>query len=502
MAKPSRGIDVLPKVGRATARVFSSDALNFVGELQRVSKPGRDLARQQRAERQQMFDKGGLPDFRPETTAIRAGSWKAAALPRDLADVRCGIVTAPARKDLLLALNSGARLCLADFADVLSPAWDSLIDAHLNLMDRWTSAMEHVDPANGRRISLSQRLATLMVQPRSLMADEPRVKCDGKPVASGLFDAGLYLFHTAKVALAKASAPYLQLADIASQAEARLWNDILLHAQSLLGLPAGTIRVHVRIDTLSAAFEIDEIIHELREHIAGVSCGGFSYGFDVVRSLGRHKTRISGDDGMPDTALRDLLVRTAHHRGLTALAPLARADAKALGEQAVRSGFDGLWVSHPEHVAATQKVFNDDMPTANQIYVSRDDVVVSQKDLVAVTGNMPSAACLADHIRASLLVLDSWLSGGGSVAVDGAIEDRASADFRRAQLWQWLHHGVKLDTGAKVTTALFDMVLTESLASLKSSNGRFKEAAGLLKALVTAPDLETDIFTQAWKKLA
>ena len=297
MAKPSRGIDVLPKVGRATARVLSSDALNFVGELQRVSKPGRDLARQQRAERQQMFDKGGLPDFRPETTAIRAGSWKAAALPRDLADVRCGIVTAPARKDLLLALNSGARLCLADFADVLSPAWDSLIDAHLNLMDRWTSAMEHVDPAAAKRYALGQKPAVLIVRPRGWHLDEAHMKVDGRPVSGGLFDFGLYVFHNARTALAKGSGPYFYLPKMESHLEARLWNSVFVLAQSCLGLPLGTIKATVLIETLPAAFEMDEIICELRDHMAGLGCGRWDYVFSFIKTLANNRAYVLPDRG-------------------------------------------------------------------------------------------------------------------------------------------------------------------------------------------------------------
>jgi malate synthase len=501
MAKIPRGIEIIPKGNREAARVLSSDAMQFVAELHRGSRLARDLLKSQRAERQQMFDKGGLPDFRPDTRSIRSGAWKAAPPPRDLTDLRCGIVTACSRRDLLMALNSGAKLCLADLADFTSPGWDTLTASHTNLMDRWTSAMEHVDKASGRRMSLSQRLAALMVQPRSLMADEPRVKCDGKPVAAGLFDAGLYLFHNARVALAKASGPYLQLPDVASQAEARLWNDILLHAQSLLDLPAGSIRVHVRIDTLSAAFEMHEIIHELREHISGISPGGLSYGFDVIRSLAAQKSRLMGDGGVADGALKDLLIHTAHQRGILALGPMARLEAKPAAEQAVRCGFDGVWMAHPDHVPAALKVFNDDMPTANQIYVSRDDVRAGQTELLRSDVSIRTEAAIGQSITAALAALESWLSGDGPVDIDGMIEDRASADFHRAHLWQGLRHGVKLDGARKFTTALFEQYLAESLTAMKSRNGRFKDAASLLKALVTAPELQPDLFAQAWKKL-
>ncbi len=480
MAKLPKGIEIVSKVSREAARVLSSDALHFVAELQRGAKSTLDQLKLQRAA---AAIKAGLPDFKPNTSAIRAGSWKAAAPPRDLTDLRCGIVTNVSRKELLTALNSGARLCLADFADFTSPSWGNLIDGHINLMDRWTSAMEHVDKVSGRRVSLSQRLATLMVQPRRLLGDEPRVKCDGKPIAAGLFDAGLYLFHNAKAALAKASGPYLSLIDIASQAEARTWNDILLHAQSLLGLPSGSIRLQVRVDTLSAAFEVDEIVHELREHIAGLSLSDQRHGLDVM-------------------GLSGLVIRTAHRRGVLAMAPLTRDDARPHAEHAVRSGFDGIWTSTPEQAAAAIKVFNDDMPTPNQIYVSRDDVTLKQSDLLKPGDGKVTSEIFQHTINAAVLMLEAWLAGRGSITVDAMIEDNASLDLYRAHLWQWLRHGVKLEGGGKITLAMFEAYLSEILKPLKTADGRHKEAAALLKAMVTVETLAPDLFAIAWKKLA
>ena len=479
MAKLPKGIEIVPKVSREAARVLSSDALHFVAELQRGTSATLEQLKLQRA----AAIKAGLPDFKPHTSAIRAGAWKAAALPRDLTDLRCGIVTSVSRKPLLAALNSGARLCLADFADSTSPTWNTLIDGHINLMDRWTSAMEHVDKVSGRRVSLSQRLAALMVQPRRLLSDEPRVKCDGKPFSAGLFDAGLYLFHNAKVALTKASGPYLCFIDIASQAEARAWNDILLHAQSLLELPAGAIRLQVRIDTLSAAFEIDEIVHELREHVAGLSLSDQRHGFDVM-------------------GLKGLVIRTAHRRGILAMAPMTRDDAKPHAEQAVRSGFDGIWTSSPEQVATAIKVFNGDMPTPNQTYVSRDDVSVTQNDLLKPGDGKVTSESFQQTVRSAILMLEAWLSGRGAITVDAMIEDGASLDLRRAQLWHWLRQGVKLEDGRKITAVMFEECLSEILKPLKSADGRHKEAAALLKAMVTAADLVPDVFVIAWKKLA
>jgi malate synthase len=502
MAKAPKGIEVTPKISREAARVLTPDALKFIAELHRASAPERARLSELREARQAFFDKGLLPDFRYETCAIRNGDWKAAALPRDLLDQRAGIVTAPSRKELLAALNSGAKLCLADFADFTSPTWDNLIDGQINLMDRWTSAMEHVDPDTKKRVSLSQRLATLMVRPRALLRDEPRVKVDGKPVSAALFDAGLYLFHNAKVSLAKASAPYLCLSGTASQGQARLWNDILLHAQSLLGLPTGAIRVHMMVDDISAVFEVDEISYELRDHIAGLSPGGMSYAFSLIRSFSSQKTRVVADAGPLDEALSGAVIRAAHKRGLAAIAALARGNAKGDAERAVRQGFDGLWTSHPDQVAGVARIFNDDMPTPNQIYVTRDDAALSQKALLATTDTVKAEALFKSNIHAALLGLEAWLSGRGTVVVDGSLEDTASIEFRRAQIWQWLRYGVKLDSGAKLNPAMFEMYLAETLKQVKSSDGRFKEASSLLKSLCLAKEFVPGITALAMRKLA
>lgn len=502
MAKAPKGIEVIPKISRDAARVLTADALRFVAELHRAIVQERAVLASFREARQAQFDKGSLPDFRPETSAIRNGGWKAAAIPRDLLDQRAGIVTAPSRRELLAALNSGAKLCLADFTDFTSPTWDNLVDGHINLMDRWTSAMEHVDAATKKRVSLSQRLATLMVRPRTLLQDEPRVKVDGKSVSAALFDAGLYLFHNATVSLAKASGPYLCLPGVTSQAEARLWNDILIHAQSLLGLPAGAIRVNVAIDDISAAFEMDEIAYELRDHIAGLAPGGLNYAFSYVRIFGAQKTRLlTSPDSLNDT-LSGAVIRTAHCRGLLALAAMTRGNAQSDAETAVRQGFDGLWASHHEQVAGVTKIFNDDMPTPNQIYVSREDADVSQKSLLAMTDGVKAEALFTQNIRVALLGLESWLNGRGTIAHDNIIEDTASIEFRRAQLWQWLRHGVKLDSGAKLSAAMFDACLVETLKQVKSSDGRFREAASLLKTLCLAKAFVPDFSMLAMRKLA
>jgi malate synthase len=501
MAKAAKGIETVPKISRDAARVLTANALTFVAALQRASSDERTRLSVMRKARQSLFDKGMLPDLRPETSAIRTGEWKGASLPRDLLDQRAAIVTAPSRGPLLAALNSGAKLCLADFADFTSPTWDNLIDGQINLMDRWTSAMEHVDPATKKRVSLSQRLATLMVRPRPLMQDEPRVKLDGQPVAAALFDAGLYLFHNAKVSLAKASGPYLCLPGIMSQAEARLWNDILLHAQSLLNLPAGAIRVNVMIDDVSAAFEMEEIALELRDHIAGFSLDGMSFGFSLIRSFASQKTHVIGDAPLMSETLSGAMIQTAHRRGLAALASMARENAKGDAERAVRQGLDGLWTSHPDQVAGVVRIFNDDMPTPNQIYVTREDAVLSQDAILSMGDGLKTETLFRANIHALIVAIEAWL-GGETATVDGAIEDRARIAFRLGQVWQWLRHGVKLDNGAKASASLFEACLAESLKQNKSADGRHREAAALIKSICLARDLVPDWTVPAMRKLA
>ena len=495
MAKAPRGIEIGPKLSRDDTRVLSEEALDFLTVLSRAAGRPEDHAEE-------------LAVFKPETSAIRDGAWKIAPLPRDLADLRTGIVTALSRKELMTALNSGVRVCLADFCDFTPPSWDNLMDGQRNLMDRWTSAMDYTDPVTGKRMSLSQRLATLMVRPRPLQSEETRVKVDGQPIAAGIFDAGLYLFHNAKVSLAKASGPYLCLTGVSSQADARIWGDLLIHAESLLGLPVGSIRVNIVIGTPGTMLQLDEIAYELRDHMTGFSMGGQRFAFSAALQALARKGGTLPDALDLEQAWQGHVIRTAHRRGSLALASMTREASREHAERAVRAGFDGIWTGHPDHVAAAAKVFNDDMPTANQLYVTRDDVAGLPQAKTGLLEAKTEATFHAD-IDATLIVLESWLAGRGPSNVGGVVEDSASADLRRLRLWHWIRQGAKLDTGRKAGEALYEDCVLDALKRLKAErgdeayrSGRFREATVLLRTLVLAKEFEPDFTALTLKKLA
>jgi malate synthase len=494
VAKLPKGIELVPKLDRDAARVLTADALAFIASLQRAISSERLRLIEAR-------DNGDAPEFRRETVAIRRAEWKVAALPRELADQRTVVVAPPSRRELLGALNSGARLCVADFHDMASPVWDNLIDGHINLMDRWTSAMEHVDKTTGRRVSLSQKLATLMVRVRPLLADEPRLKIDGKAVASGLFDAGLYLIHNARTAIAKASGPWLWLPGIHTQAEARLWNDILLHAQSLLELPAGTIRVNLMLDSAAAAFAADEIAYELREHLAGLAIGAERYAKSLMELNAQQKPKSVL--GNAPSALIGFIVGRAHRRGALALAPAIRESgpARELSELAVREGADGILLSIPELATAAAKVFNDDMPTPNQIYVTRDELKTKPEELLAGEEAFGGEDVFRQYAGASLLFLEAWLSGSA------ALIDAAEFERMRMLLWQWTRLGTKFE-GAKAGEAMLEDALLAAMKQEKDSRGeenyrtgRFREAAALLRALALSKDWIADFMPLVMKKV-
>lgn len=503
MAKASKGIDVVPRLDRDAARVLTAAALPFIAGLHRTAADHYREIITSRSERFEQFAGGEAPGFRLETGAIRAGNWKIATPPRELSDQRTAVAVPPSRKELLSGLNSGARLCLADFHDASPPVWDLLIDGQINLMDRWTSAMEHVDQATGRRVSLSQKLAALMVRVRPLTQDEPRVKIDGKPISAGLFDAGLYLFHNARTALAKASGPWLCLPDIRSQAEARLWNDLLVHAQSLLGLAAGTIRVNVMIDSPPAAFEIDEIAYELREHLCGAAINGQRYEHSLMGVGGMHKPKPIG--GCPEQLL-SYVVRALHRRGGLAIASAAHESEapRAFAEYAVREGADGILLANPDQAGAAAKVFNDDMPTPNQIYVSRDDVHVESARLLLGANAALREESFRVQAGRSLRFLEGWLSGAARIMP----MDAAVFEATRTQLWHAIKLGVKFDGGVKANEALLEDILLATMKQVKEErgeeayrSGRFREASALLRVLVLSKDWIADFMPLAMRKL-
>lgn len=529
MARLPKGITLTGRLGMGHNRVLTPDAATFVATLHRNFEAERQRLLAHRATRAAQFAKGGLPDFPAETAAIRAGAWKVAPLPADLQDRRVEIVAPPERKPMITALNSGARVFVADFEDALSPTWDNLLDGQLNLMDRWTSAMDYTDPATGRRYALGQKPAVLMVRPRGWHRDEVHMKVDGKPVAGALFDFGLYVFHNARTALAKGSGPYVSLAKLEGHLEARLWNAVFVLAQSLLGLPLGTIKATALIETLPAVFEMEEIAYELRDHLTALGCGRSNLIFSFIKTLAGQRSaalpdrsRLDGSTGFI-AAHEALLIRTCHRRGCLAIGgtaaqlpnrkdpeanALALADIRLATEGAARNGQDGICVAHPDLVPLAAKVFNDLMPTPNQIYVSRDDVKAGRKDLLEVHAGSPTEPGIRHNIRVCVQYLEAWLRGRGSLVVDHVLVDSAAAEAARSQLWQWLKLGAKLDGGAKLTRTGFDRCLSEEMLRLRGEAGaeafartRFKEAAAILKTVSVAAKFEAFLTAAACRKL-
>jgi malate synthase len=530
MSKLPKGVVFTEKLRSGEQRVLTAEAVAFVTQLARAFEGERQRLLALRRERQKLFDKGVLPDFLPGTAAIRAGSWKVAAIPPDLQDRRVEITGPTDRKMVINALNSGARVFMTDFEDSNSPTWENMIQGQVNLMDRWTSAMDYVDPATGKRYALGQKPAVLMVRPRGLHLDEVHMKVDGKPVAGSLFDFGLYFFHNARTTLAKGAGPYFYLPKLESHLEARLWNGVFVLAQSLLGLPLGTIKATVLIETILAAFEMDEIIYELRDHMAGLNCGRWDYIFSFIKTFANNKAFVLPDRSQVVmsksflAAYSELLIKTCHKRGCFAMGGMAAqipnrkdpvaneaalAKVRADKEREARNGHDGTWVAHPDLVPVAMKVFNDMMPTPNQLYVARDDVAVTQKDLLEVHEGTRTEEGFRENIRVGVQYIEAWLRGRGAVPIYNLMEDAATAEISRSQIWQWLKFGAKLQNGVKVTRAVFDKWLAEEMKRVKDevgeeayAKGRFKDAIALFKTMSTAKSLETFLTLPAYKKIA
>ena len=510
-------------------RVLTADAIAFLAQLHRAFEGERQRLLALRAERQKLFDKGALPDFLPGTAAIRSGTWRVAPIPPDLLDRRVEITGPANRKMIINALNSGARVFMCDFEDSNSPTWDNMVRGQINLMDRWTSKMEHIDAASGKRYAMAGKPAVLIVRPRGWHLDEVHMKIDGAPVAGALFDFAMYFFHNAKTAIAKTSGPYFYLPKLENHQEARLWNQVFVLAQSLLGLPLGSIKATVLIETLPSAFEMDEIIYELREHMAGLNCGRWDYIFSFIKTFANNRNFLLPDRSQVImskaflAAYSALLIKTCHRRGCFAMGGMAaqipnRKDAdanqaafekvRADKEREARGGHDGTWVAHPDLVPVAMKVFNELMPTPNQLYVTRDDMKVGQRELLEVHDGARTEAGFRENIRVGVQYIEAWLRGRGAVPLYNLMEDAATAEISRSQIWQWLRLGAKLDSGKKVTKAFFDKCLAEEMKRVGEEvgaeafdGGRFKEAILLFKSLSTAKSFEAFLTIPAYRKI-
>jgi malate synthase len=492
-------------------RVLTAEAIAFVAGLERKFGAERLRLLNRRAEIQRRLDTGWKPDFLPETKSIRDGDWRVAQIPRDIRDRRVEITGPTDRKMVINALNCGANVYMADFEDATTPSWDNLIEGQANLIDAVRRRISFDDPETGRHYALHDQTAVLFVRPRGLHLPEKHVLVDGREISGALFDFGLFFFHNAKELLARGTGPYFYLPKIESHLEARLWNDVFLDAQAKLGLPKGTIRATVLIETIMAAFEMDEILWELREHSAGLNCGRWDYIYSCIKKFAEDPSCVMPDRAqvtMTSHFLRSyslLLIKTCHRReihamgGMAAQIPIrddpaaneaAMDKVRADKEREVGDGHDGTWVAHPGLVAVAKEVFDREMPLPNQIARKRQDVHVAAHDLLAIPQGTISEAGLRQNLNVGIGYIEAWLRGTGCVPLYHLMEDAATAEISRAQIWQWIRHRARLKDGRIIDAGLCRALLEEELGKLRQSaadGGRYDDAAKLLGELIEAP---------------
>ena len=487
-------------------QILTPEASSFLTKLSREFETRRQELLARRAARQQQIDAGQLPDFLPETARIREAEWTVAHIPHDLLDRRVEITGPVDRKMIINALNSGASVFMADFEDSNSPTWQNNLEGQFNLRDAVEGTISYVSP-EGKRYDLNSKVATLLVRPRGWHLVERHFLVDEKPISASLFDFGLYFFHNAQRLVRKGTGPYFYLPKMESHLEARLWNDVFCFAQDELGIPRGTIRATVLIETILAAFEMDEILYELRQHSSGLNCGRWDYIFSFIKKFRNHPGFVLPDRSivtMDKHFLKsyvDVLIQTCHRRGIHAMGGMAAqipikndpaANEKALEKvrqdklREVRAGHDGTWVAHPGLVPVAKEIFDAQMKESNQIGRRREDVHVTAKDLLAVPEGKITEEGLRWNIDVGLQYLESWLRGSGCVPIYNLMEDAATAEICRAQVWQWLRHGARLNDGRPVTQEMVRQVIAEQKSKLKS--GRIAEAAEIYDRMITSPD--------------
>ncbi|MDQ3855590.1 MAG: malate synthase A, partial [Chloroflexota bacterium] len=492
-------LEVLAPVPPEYMEILSPDALAFVAMLSLDFGSRRQELLRRRETQQAELDAGSLLDFLPETGHIRRGDWTVAPLPADLQDRRVEITGPTDRKMVINALNSGARMYMADFEDANAPTWANLVEGQINLRDAVSRTIEYDSP-DGRRYRLNPTVATLLVRPRGWHLPEKHVLVDGAPVPGALFEFGLYLYHNVRTLLEMGTGPYFYLPKLESHLEARLWNDVFVRAQAELGIPRGTIRATVLIETLPAAFEMDEILYELREHSAGLNCGRWDYIFSYIKKLRNHPDRILPDRAqvtMTVPFMRSyslLVIRTCHRRNAPAMGGMAaqipiRSD-QAANEEAFRKvredkvreagdGHDGTWVAHPGLVQVATEAFDAVMQGPNQIARQRDDVQVTAEDLLRPSEGEITETGLRTNLSVGVQYLEAWLRGNGAVPINNLMEDAATAEICRAQVWQWIHNpGGVLSDGRRVTMELCRELMAQELEKVRAALGEERYTAG------------------------
>ncbi|GAA4835604.1 malate synthase A [Algivirga pacifica] len=509
--------------------ILTEDALDFIAKLQFKFNDRRRALLYARAERQKTLDEGSKPTFLEETKEIRESDWTVAPIPEDLQDRRVEITGPVNRKMIINALNSGANVFMADFEDANAPTWDNNLEGQINLRDAVNKTISYTNPKNNKFYQLNEQTATLLVRPRGWHLVDKNIQINGEAVSGSLMDFGLYFFHNAKTLLANGSGPYFYLPKLESHKEARLWNDIFVFAQEELGIPQGSVKATVLIETILAAFEMDEILYELKEHSAGLNCGRWDYIFSYIKKFRNHPGFILPDRSQVTMSVPfmksyyELLIKTCHRRNIHAMGGMAaqipikndeEANTKAIAkvaadkEREAKAGHDGTWVAHPGLVATAREVFDRYMPNKNQLEKQRPEINIDAKDLIAVPAGSITKEGMINNIDVAIQYIEAWLNGNGAVPIYNLMEDAATAEISRAQLWQWIKHNARLDDGTPITAELYDSMKPEVRNRIKTlvgeeryMQGKYAIAEEILDRLVLSQEFEEFLTLPAYEQL-
>ena len=525
-----KNVEILGPVAPRHRRILTQEALEFFAELQREFNPRRLELLAKRVERQREIDRGEMPDFLQETKAIREGNWKVDAVPADLQGRRVEITGPVDRKMVINALNSGASCFMADFEDSHSPTWEATLDGQINVADAVRGTITYLSP-EGKEYSLDRKTATLLVRPRGWHLHEKHILVDGAPASGSLFDFAMYFFHNAQERLSQGSGTYLYLPKLEHYLEARLWNDVFVKAQEMLGVPQGTIKATVLIEHILATFQMPEILYELRHHSSGLNCGRWDYLFSYIKKFAKQTEFIVPDRAQVTMTVPFMraytlaCIKECHRRGAHAMGGMAayipvksdaEANEKALAKvredkrREATDGHDGTWVAHPGLVAIAREEFDrvlGDRP--NQISRQREDVSVTAEQLVEPPGGTITEEGLRTNIRVGIQYIEAWLGGLGCVPLYNLMEDAATAEISRTQVWQWVHNpnGILAD-GRKVTMRMVRDLIREELARIRGErgekrfeHGHFIEATGLFEELVEAENLPEFLTLKAYERI-
>ena len=529
LAQHAGGVEITGDMQPGFADILTEDAIGLVAMLQRQFGDEREKLLARRQEVQKKLAGGVMPGFLPETKEIRESDWTVAPLPSDLLDRRVEITGPTDRKMVINALNSGASVFMTDFEDSNAPTWENMVGGHINLIDAINGSIEFTDPGTGKEYALNEKTAVLLVRPRGWHLFEKHMLVDGKPVSGSLFDFALYLYHNHAALKAKGTGPYYYLAKLENHLEARLWNSVITAAEEALGIPVGTVKATVLIETILASFELHEILHELREHSAGLNCGRWDYLFSYIKKFREDPEFLlpdRGQVGMTQHFMRSyslLVIQTCHKRGVHAIGGMAaqipvrndeKANAEALAkvradkEREVNDGHDGTWVAHPGLVHVAKDIFDRVMPQANQLDNAREDVNITIDDLLAKPEGTLTEAGLRQNLNVGVCYLEAWLRGNGCVALYNLMEDAATAEISRTQVWQWIRHGAKLENGRTVDAELFEATLAEELAKIRATvgdaafdGGKYGEAVELFRSLSLAEKFSDFLTLSAYQML-